>query len=51
MGGASGRELTCRCRRHNRRVFDPWEDPLEEEMATNSVFLPGESYGQRKLVG
>ena len=23
-----------------------WEDPLEEEMAT-SIFLPGESHGQR----
>ena len=28
-----------------------WEDPLEEEMATHSVFLPGESRGQRSLVG
>ena len=28
-----------------------WEDPLEEGMATHSVFLPGESYGQRSLVG
>ena len=27
------------------------EDPLEEEMATHSVFLPGESHGQRSLVG
>ena len=28
------------------------EDPLEEEMATHSVaFLPGESHGQRNLVG
>ena len=26
-----------------------WEDPLEKEMATHS--LPGESYGQRSLVG
>ena len=25
-----------------------WEDPLEKEMA---VFLPGESYEQRNLVG
>ena len=22
-----------------------WEDPLEKEMATTSVFLPGKSYG------
>jgi len=27
------------------------EDPLEQEMATHSVFLPGKSYGQRSLVG
>ena len=28
-----------------------WEDPLEEGMATHSVFLPGEFHGQRSLVG
>ena len=22
-----------------------WEDPLEEEMAAHSIFLPGESHG------
>ena len=27
------------------------EDPLEEGRATYSVFLPGESHGQRNLVG
>ena len=27
------------------------EDPLEKEMATHSVFLPGESHEQRSLVG
>ena len=27
------------------------EDPLEEGMATHSVFLPGEFHGQRSLVG
>ena len=27
------------------------EDPLEEGMATHSVFLPGESHGQRGLAG
>ena len=27
------------------------EDPLEESMATHSVFLPGESQGQRSLAG
>ena len=28
-----------------------WEDPLEKEMATHSTQLPGESHGQRSLVG
>ena len=28
-----------------------WEDPLEKEMAPTPVFLPGESHGQRNLVG
>ena len=28
-----------------------WEDPLEKEMALNPVFLPGESHGQKSLVG
>ena len=27
------------------------EDPLEKEMVTTPVFLPGESRGQRSLVG
>ena len=27
------------------------EDPLEKEMATTPVVLPGESHGQRSLVG
>ena len=28
--------------------FLGWEYPLEKEMATHSVFLPGESHGQRR---
>ena len=28
-----------------------WEDSLDKEMATHSVFLPGKSHGQRSLVG
>ena len=27
------------------------EDPLEKEMATTPVFLPGKSHGQRSLAG
>ena len=28
-----------------------WEDPLEKEMATPPVFLPGKSHGQRNVAG
>ena len=28
-----------------------WEHPLEKEMATHSILLPGESHGWRSLVG
>ena len=28
-----------------------WEDPLEEDVATHSVFSPGKSHGQRRLAG
>ena len=28
-----------------------WEDPLEKEMASTLVFLPGEFHGQKSLVG
>ena len=28
-----------------------WEDPLEKEIATHSIFLPGKFYGQRNLAG
>ena len=39
LGEASGKELTCQCRRNDRLGFDPWEDSLEEEMATHSSIL------------
>ena len=28
-----------------------WEDPLEKEMATTPVLLPGKFHGRRSLVG
>ena len=28
-----------------------WEDPLEKEMQSTPVFLPGEFHGQRSLAG
>ena len=45
IGGASGKESACQCRRHKRRRFDPWvrslggEEPLEEGVATHSSIL------------
>ena len=44
QGGASGKEPSGQCRRHNRFRFNPWvrEDPLEEEMATHSSYLAWE---------
>ena len=52
-GGASGKEPTCQYRRHKRCGFDPWvrKMSLEEGMITHSIFLPGESRGQRSLAG
>ena len=46
----SGRELACQCR---RRVFDPWigKIPWRKEWQPTPVFLPGESHGQKSLVG
>ena len=28
-----------------------WEDPLQERIATHSIFLPGEFHGRRSLAG
>ena len=39
-GGASGKEPTCQCRRHEMQVQAlGWGDPLEESMATHSSIL------------
>ena len=49
----SGRESTCQCRRCRRRRFDPWVRKIlwrRKEQPT-PVFMPGESNGQRSLVG
>ena len=42
LGGASGKEPTCQCRRHKRGQLDPWVRKihfLEEDMATHSNIL------------
>ena len=51
LGGTSGKEPTCQCRRHNRSWFDPWvgKVPWRKAWKSTPVFLPGESHGQRNL--
>jgi len=52
-GGASGKEPTCQCWGHKRCKFDPWvrKIPWERAWQRTPAFLPGESHGQRSLVG
>ena len=52
-GGPSGKEPTCRCRRHKRYEFGPWVEkiPWRRTWQPTAVFLPGKSHGQRSLVG
>ena len=46
------KEPTCQCRSLKDKVQSlGWEDPLEKGMQPTPVFLPGESHGQRSLVG
>ena len=51
--GASGIESTCRFRRRKRLGCDPWvgKIPWRKAWQPTPVFLPGESHGQRNLVG
>ena len=46
----SGKESSCQCRRCG---FDPWvrKIPCRRKWQPTPVFLPGESHGQRSLVG
>ena len=52
-GGASCREPACQCRRHRRLHFNPWVwmIPWRRAWQPTPVYLPGESHGQRNLVG
>ena len=52
-GGASGKEPACQCKRGKRLRFDPWvrKIPWRRKWQPTPVFLPGESHGQRSLVG
>ena len=49
----SGKEFTCEFRSQRRLRFDPWIKKLPWWRAgqPTSVFLPGESHGQRSLAG
>ena len=51
--GVSGEELFCQFRRLQRLRFDPWVGKILWRRASQPtpVFLPGESHGQRSLVG
>ena len=51
--GTSGKEPTCQCRRYKTRGFDPWVRKIlwNREWQPTPVFLPGNSHGQRSLVG
>ena len=50
--GTSGKESACQYSRSKRPGFSPWgwEYPLEKEMVSTVVFLPGKFHGLRNLV-
>ena len=49
----SGKESICQCRIHKRYGFDPWvgKIPSRRKRQPTPVCLPGETHGQRSLVG
>ena len=51
--GSSGKEHTCPWRTLKRYGFYPWVEkiPWRRAWQPTPVFLPGESQGQRSLVG
>ena len=52
-GGTGGKVPSCQYRRHKGHRFDPWftKIPWRRMWQHTPVFLPGESHGQRNLVG
>ena len=44
----SGKESVCQCRRCG---FNPWVGPWRRNWQPTPVFLPGNSHGQRNLMG
>ena len=53
LGGTRGKESACQCGRCKRQGFDPWvkKFPWRRVWQPTPVCLPGESHGQRCLVG
>ena len=53
MGGAVVKNLPANARRHKRHRFNPWVGKIAWRRAWHPtpIFLPGESHGQRRLVG
>ena len=52
LGGASGKEPTCQYWRHKRQVQPRVRKiPWRRAWRPTPVFLPGESHGQKSLVG
>ena len=51
LGGASGKEPTCQCRRFKLLGFNPWigKIPWRRAWQSTQVFLSGEFHGQRSL--
>ena len=52
-GGTIGKESAYQSKRHKRCGFDPWvgKIPGSRKWQPTPVFLPGNSHGQRSLVG
>ena len=53
LDGVNGKEPSCQCRRHKGFRPNPWvgKIPWRRAWQPTPVFLPGESHGQRSLVG
>ena len=52
-GSTRGEEPACQRRRHKTPSFGPWvgKVPWRRKRQPTPVFLPGDSHGQRSLVG
>ena len=52
-GSSRGKESACQCWRQKKCEFDPWirKLPWRRVWQPTSVFLPGDSHGQKSLAG